>query len=435
MNSLFLKQMNKIGVSQKTNILLAVSGGIDSMVLFDLLLKNNFSFSVAHCNFSLRGCESDEDSTFIKKICDLNSIKFFMKKINTTKYADDNNLSIQMAARKIRYDWFKILREDCNFSFIATAHHCNDSVETLLINLIRGTGISGLRGIKELDQNIIRPLLSFTKNDLIKYTHDNNIQYREDSSNSSNKYVRNKVRNQIIPIMQEINPDIIDSIAKTMSRIEDVEIIYNQYVHRKKKKLLIFSDSEYSVCIDQLLQEPAPKQLLYEIISDFGFKDIDSVFVSLFSNSGKEFYNKDFYMVKDRNQIIITKHISNDSILVFEETSTLSIPFDISFNLIDNIDSFDDLLFSNQEMYINYSNLKFPLLIRPWRAGDSFVPLGMKKFKKLSDYFIDKKFSLVAKKKSRVLVSDSQIVCIIGERLDERFKLVENSKKAYIVKS
>ena len=183
----------------------------------------------------------------------------------------------------------------------------------------------------ELDQNIIRPLLSFTKNDLIKYTHDNNIQYREDSSNSSNKYVRNKVRNQIIPIMQEINPDIIDSIAKTMSRIEDVEIIYNQYVHRKKKKLLIFSDSEYSVCIDQLLQEPAPKQLLYEIISDFGFKDIDSVFVSLFLSSGKEFYNKDFYMVKDRNQIIITKHISNDSILVFEETSTLSIPFDISF--------------------------------------------------------------------------------------------------------
>ena len=435
MNSLFLKQMNKIGVSQKTNILLAVSGGIDSMVLFDLLLKNNFSFSVAHCNFSLRGCESDEDSTFIKKICDLNSIKFFMKKINTTKYADDNNLSIQMAARKIRYDWFKILREDCNFSFIATAHHCNDSVETLLINLIRGTGISGLRGIKELDQNIIRPLLSFTKNDLIKYTHDNNIQYREDSSNSSNKYVRNKVRNQIIPIMQEINPDLIDSIAKTMSRIEDVEIIYNQYVHRKKKNLLIFSNSEYSVCIDQLLQEPAPKQLLYEIISDFGFKDIDSVFVSLFSNSGKEFYNKDFYMVKDRNQIIITKHILNDSLLVFEETSTLNIPFLTSFEIITNTDSFKDLLFSNQEMHINYSCLKFPLLIRPWKAGDSFIPLGMKNFKKLSDYFIDKKFSLVAKKKSRVLVSDNQIVCIIGERLDERFKLVQNSKKAYIVKT
>ncbi len=435
MNSRFLKQMNKIGVSKKTNILLAVSGGIDSMVLFDLLLKNNFSFSVAHCNFSLRDRESDEDGSFVKRICDLSSVKFFIKKFNTTTYADDNNLSPQMAARKLRYDWFKILCEDCNFSFIATAHHCNDSVETLLINLIRGTGVSGLRGIKELDQNIIRPLLSFTKNDLIKYTNDNNIQYREDSSNSSNKYVRNKVRNQIIPIMQEINPDLIDSISKTMSKLEDVEIIYKQYVHRKKKKLLIFSNSEYTVCIDQLLKEPAPKQLLYEIISDFGFKDIDSTFASLFSTSGKEFYNEAFYMVKDRNQIIITKHISNDSDLVFEETNTLSIPFNISFNIITNIDSFKDLLFSNQEMYINYSNLKFPLLIRPWKAGDSFIPLGMKQFKKLSDYFIDKKFSLVAKKKSRVLVSDNQIVCIIGERLDERFKLVQNSRKAYIVKT
>ncbi len=337
-----------------------------------------------------------------------------------------------MAARELRYDWFRLLQDKYKFRFIATAHHYDDSVETLLINLIRGTGIAGLHGIQPIDTEIIRPLLSFYKSDLIQYAQENKITYCEDSSNTDDKYVRNKIRNKIIPIMQEINPSVIDSIGKTISRINIVESIYTQVIYQRKLELLEKSGDEYRINIASLLKEAYPKQLLYEMISDFGFYDVDSVFKSLESKSGKEFFNADYYMVKDRMELIISKHISQDHVVINNDIKSIAHPFNINFQ----ISLYQDLNLknsSNKKMYIDYSKLKFPLLIRSWKEGDRFVPLGMKGFKKLSDYFIDNKFSLIKKKQTRLLISNNDIVCIIGDRLDDRFKLVENSKKVYIV--
>ena len=433
MKDVFLQQLTKLEISKKTNMLLAVSGGVDSMVLLNLLYKNHYQFSVVHCNFCLRGEESDMDEDCVKILCETKKIQFFSKKFQTLQYSKNNHISTQMSARKLRYDWFRMLKNKHNFNFIVTAHHYDDSVETALINLIRGTGVSGLHGIPEMEEDIVRPLLNFHKQDIYLYAKKNNIQYREDSSNSEDKYVRNKIRNKIMPILQEINPNVIKSIGKTISRIKDVEVVYKNTIAKKKKQLLIKKNNEYKINIEALLKEVSPKQLLYEIISDFGFYDIEGVFKSFFSESGKEFVNSDFYMIKDRDNLIIVKHIVNNSIVIDNDISEIGEPFNIAFMTA----SYDEVSIhhaADKEMYIDYEKLEFPLLIRPWRPGDIFMPLGMKGFKKISDYFIDEKFSLIDKKKAKLLISNNKIVCVLGKRLDERFKLVENSKKVYIVK-
>ena len=428
----FIKQLKDIKISKKSRILLALSGGVDSMVLMDLLYRTNYKFSIAHCNFCLRGEESDLDQQFVESWSKSRKIKFFIKKFNTKEYAKKNKISIQMSARDLRYSWFQHLCKKHDFNFIATAHHVNDSVETILLNLIRGTGIAGLHGIKEIDNNIIRPLLNFSKEDLLKYAQENDIKYRSDSSNADNKYIRNKIRNKIIPLMKEINPGLIPSIGKTISQIGAVENIYNQFIVEKKRALISQYNDQHKINIESLLKELEPKQLLYEFIADFGFHDIDAVFNTLSSNSGKEFYNNKFYMIKDRNELIISKHISNHSVIINEDTQSIQDPFDIKFS-VTLYSKFNILNQSRNAMCLDYSKLEFPLLIRPWRKGDSFMPLGMMGSKKLSDYFIDNKYSLIKKKKARVLISDNSIVCIIGDRLDDRFKLVETSEKVYIV--
>ena len=432
MREIFLKQLKQLGVSKKNKILLALSGGVDSMVLMDLLKKNHFRFAIAHCNFSLRKKDSDLDQNFIKSISKINNIEFFIKKFNTKNYAIKNKISIQMAARELRYDWFSSIKKEHNFDFILTGHHNDDSVETVLINLIRGTGFSGFHGIKLRHDTLVRPLLVFNKEDIISYAKKNHIDYKEDSSNTDNKYIRNKVRNEIIPLMQEINPNLINSIGATISRVNDVEKIYQQCIVEKKQKIVNKLNGEYKIDIKKLQQEVSAKQILYEIISDFGFSDIDSIFNSLSSKSGREFFNANFYMIKDRNELIISKHLSKDNVLIYKKTKDINSPFNISFNVC-SYDLFDLNARLEKEICIDYSKLEFPLSIRPWKNGDVFIPLGMKGFKKVSDYFIDKKFSLIQKKKSRLLISNNKIVCIIGERLDDRFKLVQDSKKVYIV--
>ena len=432
MKQLFLKKLKNLNCLESTKFLLAISGGVDSMVLLDLFSKTNFKYAIAHCNFGLRDNESDIDADFVHSVAKEKKQKFFTKKFNTVKYAKEHKLSLQMAARELRYDWFKKLKEEHGFCLIATAHHQDDSVETLLINLIRGTGFSGLHGIQELSLDIIRPLLSFCKKDIYLYAKKHSIKYREDSSNSDDKYVRNKIRNKIIPIMQEINPNVIKSISKVIYRVQGIEKIYNKLISQKKNKLLIKDQDVYRININDLLNETSPKIVLYELLSEFEFYDIDAIFKSLSSSSGKEFFNANYYLIKDRNTLIISKHITNNSILIYEKTKKISNPCNISFKTV----MCDTVSFQNKiktDLYIDYSKLKFPLLIRSWKKGDRFKPLGMKGFKKVSDYFIDEKFSLIEKRKARLLISDNKVVGIIGERLDERFKLVGDSKKVYIV--
>ncbi len=432
MKQFFFQKLKKLDFSQSTKFLLAVSGGVDSMVLLDLFSQTDFEYAIAHCNFSLRDHESDMDADFLFSVAKEKKCKIFTKKFNTVQYAKEHKISLQMAARELRYKWFKKIKKEHDFQFISTAHHMDDSVETLLINLIRGTGISGLHGIQEFSSDVIRPLLSFCKKDIYLYAKQNNIKYREDISNSDDKYVRNKIRNKIIPIMQEINPNVITSISKAIERVQGVEEIYNELMSKKKHNLLKKENDICRINVSDLLNETSPKTVLHEILSDFGFNDIDAVFKSLSSSSGKEFFNDNYYLIKDRNTLIISKHITNNSVLIYKKTKKISKPFSINFKtVIGDTVSFRSKI--KTDLYIDYSKLKFPLLIRSWKKGDRFKPLGMQGFKKVSDYFIDEKFSLIEKKKARLLISDNKVVCIIGVRLDERFKLVENSKKVYIV--
>ena len=436
MRDVFLKKMKALSISKKTKIIVGVSGGVDSMVLIHLLNYFNFSFAIAHCNFSLRGNESDNDELLVSQVASDMNVSYYLKQFDTSLYATKNKISIQMAARDLRYAWFEEIRQENSYSVIATAHHHNDSVETALINLIRGTGISGLHGIKSREGLVRRPMIDLYKDQISEFARENNIIYRDDSSNMDDKYVRNNIRNTIIPLMEEINPSVVQSIGSTINKLANVEALYRELLVEKKPQLISQDKEGCRINIDKLIRQKYPKQLLYELISSFGFGDIDAVFNSLKSGSGKEFFSEDFYMIKDREYLIITKHILDDIITIDSNVVNIQKPFSIKFStlFIDNIKEFE-ILSDNKVLYIDYDKLEFPLIIRPFQYGDRFIPLGMKTTKKISDYFIDNKFSLIQKKTTRLLVSNNNIVCIIGHRLDDRFKLVEKTKKVYIVNS
>ena len=438
MRQIFLNKITDFGISKETQIVVAVSGGVDSMVLLNLLDYHNFSFEIAHCNFSLRGEESDLDEDFVVDVAKKMKKKILIKRFNTINYADTKKLSIQMAARELRYSWFNQLVCRKKNRIIMVAHHLDDSIETVLLNLIRGTGVSGLHGIRHKNNNIIRPLIEISKKDILKYANVHNIVFREDSSNCEDKYVRNNIRHNIIPIMHKINPNFTASFASTIKKIYDLESLYKELLYQKKSEIVKYSNGEYQVNISQILKHRFPKHLLYEILSDFDFNDLDSVYKCLKLNSGKEFMNSKFYMIKDRSHLIITKHIVNEPILIYKETKEIK-TLNLSFSVSSNSDNYNSKLnTSSMQTCICYNKLDFPLLLRPWQEGDSFIPLGMSGFKKVSDYFIDNKISLIDKRKAKILMSNNNIVCIFtskNHRLDDRFKIVQDSKKIYIVKS
>ena len=438
MRQIFLNKITDLGVSKDTKILVAVSGGVDSMVLLDLLFYHGFNFEIAHCNFCLRGKESDLDEDFVVSIANKMKKKIFIKKFNTVSYAENKKLSIQMAARELRYDWFSKITSSKKQCIVLVAHHLDDSIETVILNLIRGTGISGLHGIKHRNNNVIRPLIEISKKDILEYASVNNISFRDDSSNQEDKYVRNNIRKNIIPLMNKINPKFTTSFGRTIKNIQDVEGLYVELLSQKKTELMVYSNGEYRVSISNLLKYSFSKQLLYEIISDFNFNDLESVYECLRLNSGKEFFNSKFYMIKDRDHLIITKHIENNSVFIHQVTKEIETPC-LSFSVSSNLDNqYSHPSKSAIKTAICFNKLEFPLMLRPWHEGDSFIPLGMKSFKKVSDYFIDKKLSLIDKRKAKILTSNNKIVCIITEkhhRLDDRFKLVQDSKKIYIVTS
>lgn len=434
MIEVFRHKINELKIGKDSKVLLALSGGVDSVVLFNLLVETKIKFSVAHCNFCLRGASSDLDEEFVKSLCDLRNIKFYSKKINTEKYSKTKKISIQMSARDLRYSWFDELRIKYNYDYIMTAHHKNDSIETFLIKLIRGSGIFGLTGISN-SKNIIRPLIDFEKEKLLKYAKKNKIKFREDLSNSDSKYIRNKIRNEIIPIMKEINPSVVQSIGSTIERAKKTSFIYSEFIKQKKSELVRKFDDVHVIEIDDLIKLKHYELILFDIISEFGFNDLHSVLRSLTSRSGREFFNENYYMVKDRSQLIISKKINKLLVYVTLETRFL-FEKKVKFKIFDakKMDSFS---FNKNKKYLllDFEKLEFPLTLRSWKNGDVFIPSGMKGKKKVSDYFIDNKLSLIEKKKAKLLVSGKNIIGIVGHRADDRYKLVQLTKKAYIVES
>ena len=411
-------------------LILAISGGADSVFLMHFLLENGYNFELAHCNFNLRGYESDDDERFIKELAKKYKLTLHIKHFDTKNYASKNRISLQMAARDLRYKWFNDLLISEDAKYIVIAHHIDDSVETFFINILRGSGLKGLLGIKEKNKRIVRPLMSVTKNEIINYLQNRGFLYRNDSSNSSLKYLRNKIRNIILPLLIEINPSIKKTLSNEMKILEGVSEVYHLQIDKVRKDIMQIEDNIVKVKILDLLALKPLHIYLYELFSPYGFSDFLSISDSLEGQSGKCFFSSTHQLLINRDFVIISNfRIVKDILFTIQElTQSIIKPINLNFLLSDSVKWNDDSNYA----YLDFDKLHFPLTLRTWQTGDKFMPLGMTKFKKLSDYFIDNKFSVLEKKSQWLLCSESDIVWIVGHRIDNRYKLHTKTKKVYI---
>ncbi|WP_264529300.1 tRNA lysidine(34) synthetase TilS [Flavobacterium sp. N502540] len=409
-------------------LFLAVSGGLDSMVLLHLFQQLPFEITVLHCNFQLRGLESFGDQDFIQKYCDENGISIFSTQFDTEAFAKDYKLSTQVAARELRYNWFYELLETENFDYIVTAHHADDNLETFIINLTRGTGLDGLTGIPEQNDKIVRPLLPFSRAEILEYAKQNNILWREDSSNASNKYLRNKIRHDLVPILKEINPNFLNAFQKTQEylqesqeMVEDASIMIYQQVAKEEGEDIHFD-------LNQLKKLPNYKSYLYQWLNEFGFAAWNDIYDLVEGQSGKQVFSADFRLLKNRDTLILSPISELEENEVFEigaEEKDVNFPLKLRLCQVDDI-----TIDSNKAIFVDAEKIRFPLILRKWKEGDVFHPFGMKgKSKKLSKLFKDEKISLIEKEKIWILCSDNQIVWVIGIRQDERFKIENTTNK------
>ena len=408
-------------------LLLATSGGLDSMVMVDLFRKLSFEIAIAHCNFQLRGVESFEDQNFVQHYAEANEIKLFVTQFDTEAFAKDYKLSTQVAARELRYNWFYELLETENFDYVLTAHHADDNLETFLINLVRGTGLDGLTGIPAQNENVIRPLLIFSRQEIEQYAKVNNIDWREDSSNASDKYLRNKIRHNLIPILKELNTDFLSSFHKTQvylqeskTMVEDASIMVYQQVAKE-----IGEDIHFD--LNKLQQLPNYKSYLYQWLREFGFSAWDDIYDLVESQSGKQVFSNEFRLLKNRGFLILSPiniEDKKEEYYIFKDQKEIDSPLNLSFSKVADIG-----IGSNRAIFVDEDKLHFPLVLRRWKEGDSFQPFGMEgKSKKVSKIFKDEKLSLIDKENTWLLCSDDKIIWIIGIRQDERFKIEKTTK-------
>ncbi len=415
-------------------ILVAVSGGVDSVVLLDLLCKMEVECGVAHCNFHLRNEESDGDFQFVKNLTEQRGLAFYSQDFDTKKYASENKISIEMAARDLRYNWFEQIRNNFQYKYIAVGHHVDDVAETVLINLARGTGIHGLSGIKSKLGKIVRPLLSFTRKQLLEYSENNSLNFREDSTNAETDFVRNKIRHQIMPVLEEINPAIRNTMTENVRRFRDVEQIYNEVIEKNRGELILNKGKDLLISISKLEKLKAPVSHLFEILSPFGFhhRDVKNIADAIQAISGKLFYSATHQVLRDREFLILSEISINDKqeYSISEEILALVLPMNMKLSFQDRTSSFRfprDLKIA----CFDANKLKFPLKFRKWKEGDTFRPIGMKGNKKLSDFFIDQKFSIQEKENTWLLCSGSKIIWVVGHRMDDRVKITDETTKIY----
>jgi len=414
---------------REDKLILGISGGADSVCLMHVLLALGYSFELAHCNFNLRGEESDADEYFVSELAKKYQLIIHVKHFDTLVYAAENKISIQMAARDLRYAWFdKLLIKSCA-KYLAIAHHANDDVETFFINLVRGSGLKGLLGIKEKNNAIVRPLLSVLRLEIEQYLKDRDLVFREDSSNASVKYLRNKIRHELMPLLVEMNPSIQQTVKDEMRILDGVAQIYASKVDEVRKDLTKEKNGIVQFEISALLSLNSLHNYLYELLAPYGFYDIESISKALHRQSGKQFFSATHQLVVDRENIFISLlNIENEVFEITKKTTSLVHPLEIKFK----VTSDKTIIYDNDIAQLDVEKLKFPLTLRKWKQGDKFMPLGMKKFKKLSDFFIDNKFSIIDKQEQWLLCSDVDIVWLVGCRIDERYKLETNTKKVYI---
>lgn len=418
-------------------LLLAVSGGIDSVVMTDLFYKSGFDFSIAHCNFKLRGEESDRDEAFVRSLALKYNKQVFTTQFDTEFYADENKLSIQEAARKLRYSWFaevveslklKVESEETIFNYIVIAHNADDNIETLLLFLFRGTGLSGLTGITAFDKErkIIRPLLFASRNDIAAYAKQNNINWVEDSSNATDKYKRNFLRHQIIPLIEKEFPNAKQNLLEDIERLKDAYILYNQSIELQKKKLIELKGNEVHVPILKLKNAKALNAIIWEIIKDYNFhaQQVEEIKKLFNADNSKYVSSASHRVIKNRNWLIISPNKTEeaDFILIDENTSEINFKNgNLRFEKLSTVKA--QLSTLSSIVQLDAKQIEFPLILRKWKQGDYFYPLGMRKKKKLSRFFIDQKLSATEKENIWLLESNKKILWIINHRIDERFKI------------
>lgn len=421
--------INNEGLFNKTHkIIVATSGGIDSMVLCTLLHQLKFNIAIAHCNFQLRGEESDMDQTFVHNHASQKKIPFYTINFDTITYCKTNKVSVQVAARELRYTWLEQLRKDLNANFIAIAHNKNDNIETFFINLLRGSGINGLSGINNKNKRIVRPLLTFSRAEIINYATHQNIHYREDSSNESTKYLRNKIRHHIIPIFEDLEPHFIEKANESLEYLNVAKFFYKTKLDEIKAELIETNANSIQIDKTELLKHEFPNAILYEILNGYGFnKHQVSEIINSISCTGKLFYSTNFLLNIDRNKLIIKKTELNQvrKIAISDSTEKITEPISLSFKRVPREVNFE---YKKNIAYINYDKLEFPLILRKWKHGDRFKPFGMNNEKKISDYLIDAKVSIASKEEKYVLISDSKIIWLVGERIHHDFRIKPSTK-------
>ena len=421
-------------------IILAISGGIDSMVMASLFHEINQNIVIAHFNYALRGADSEADQQLVESWSKERDIAFYTKKYELGKQLEEEGGNLQELARNLRYNWLEELRLSINFDFIATAHHQSDAIETLLFNFFKGTGIAGLHGILNQNGKIIRPILELKKDAIQKYAQDKSVAWRMDASNEKNDYSRNKIRNQILPLLAEFIPNVQNNLAQNIQRFKEVEMIYLDTIEQHRKGLIEKRGKDIFIPILKLKKVQPLATILYELLKPFGFKSTQTseLLKLIDSETGSILKNEEYKIIKNRNFLIITPNQTSDSTFIavesFEFTQSVETDlFSIKMKIIEFNETKDWEKISNaaaDEVYLDLNKLEFPLILRPWQQGDYFYPLGMnKKKKKVSRFLIDSKVPLHKKEEIWILLSKNKLVWILGFRLDERFKVSKNSKK------
>lgn len=416
--------------TKESYVIAAVSGGLDSVCLCHLLYKSGYKFAIAHCNFGLRGAESDQDQDFVYQLAQTYQVPIFTKLFDTKGFAEQEKVSIQMAARQLRYDWFEELAREHKADKILTAHHKSDIAETLLLNLTRGTGIAGLHGIKATHNILARPLLFATREDLQDFVQTNQLKWREDSSNQSTKYKRNFIRHKVIPLLKELNPNFENTLEETIEKIALTEAVFNQQIETYRSQRFRQEVDHWILSLTNWTGKDQELIILFELLKPFNFsyEQCKVILSVLNQHSGKIVESNSHKLVKDRDCLIITTKTEASPALLIEH-NTETVEWEGKKLTIQKCNISDYQIITQENIAaLDLDKITFPLELRTWKQGDWFFPLGMNNRKKISDFLIDSKIPLNLKDQIKVLTSNNEVVWIIGHRLDNRFKINPDTK-------
>ena len=410
--SQFIEEKHLLGLGDK--VLVALSGGADSVALLRVLLRLGYACEAAHCNFHLRGEESMRDERFVRALAERLEVPLHVIHFDTNAYAASHNVSVEMAARELRYDWFAKVRQECGAKVVVVAHHRDDSVETFLLNLVRGTGINGLQGIRPVNGDVVRPLLCVSRAEILDYLSSLGQDYVTDSTNLQDEFVRNKLRLNVIPMLETINPSVSDTIAETARRLADVAQVYQEAIQVARKRVI--PDGE-TIDIPALCRESGAQNLLFELLYPLGFNaaQVNDVFRALHGESGRMFYSREWVLFIDSGRLICSTlgEVEPQPELCLERME-VNPPFSVPHN--------------NKEAYVDAEKVQGELTLRKWQSGDKFIPFGMIGFNSVRNYLRDKKFSRFEKERQWVVCDGDRIVWLVNERLDNRFRVTSETR-------